>query len=539
VLSGWRIRYKLLLGVTLLFVIVAVLSATSIRGVYSYKHLARTVSIRATELPLAAKLAQRVDDLRVVHQRSLDARDTARRMPIAINGGDSYFLRGEFRQNLHLVFDALELYKMQLKENVERDPSIDGIRQELDTVAKIDLTAKRIAFLHNDDNWMLNDATMQQLTDDLDELRRLTNELPTFLHGRMHAFAGNAKSEYQTLIAVAWTTTLLSAGLLAWLVRLFYVWIFRPLQVLVYGSRLVALGDFDHHIYLHSQDEMSELAGAMNAMTRRFREIRNELNEEVRLRTREVVRSEQLASVGFLAAGVAHEINNPLASIAICAESLEERIDEVLGGEEEDEAISPEMREEIAVLRKYLQGIQDEAFRCKGITEKLLDFSRLGDSQRERTDLCELVTDVVDMVRVVGKFKEKQIEFVCDEPVIAPVCAQEIKQVALNLITNALDSLDPGGVVNVSLATKGEYAELVVTDNGCGMTEEVLNHLFQPFFTRRRDGSGTGLGLSITFSIINDHGGKILAHSDGPGTGSTFRVQLPRETHEKENRKAA
>jgi signal transduction histidine kinase len=104
---------------------------------------------------------------------------------------------------------------------------------------------------------------------------------------------------------------------------------------------------------------------------------------------------------------------------------------------------------------------------------------------------------------------------------------QELKQVILNLVTNALDSLDPGGTVWLTLKKAGQFAELVVRDNGCGMNEEVLRHLFEPFFTRRRDGSGTGLGLSITYRIITDHGGTIEPASDGAGQGSRMRVLLP------------
>ena len=109
-------------------------------------------------------------------------------------------------------------------------------------------------------------------------------------------------------------------------VQLFRKWIARPLATLVEGSREVAAGKFDHRIRLDSDDEMGELAEAMNAMTARFQEIRDDLDRQVRERTKQVVRSEQLASVGFLAAGVAHEINNPLASIAMCSESLESRL---------------------------------------------------------------------------------------------------------------------------------------------------------------------------------------------------------------------
>jgi len=99
--------------------------------------------------------------------------------------------------------------------------------------------------------------------------------------------------------------------------------------------------------------------------------------------------------------------------------------------------------------------------------------------------------------------------------------------VILNLITNGLDSLDPGGRVTVSISTRGADAVIVVHDNGCGMSEEVIRHLFEPFFTRRRNGQGTGLGLSISYRIIEEHFGQIVAESDGVGQGSRFTVTLP------------
>ncbi len=160
-------------------------------------------------------------------------------------------------------------------------------------------------------------------------------------------------------------------------------------------------------------------------------------------------------------------------------------------------------------MRRYLRRIQDEAFRCKGITERLLDFSRLGDIQRHDTDLREVVQGVIDMVKHLGKHRQKDMLFECDEHVVVHANAQEMKQVVLNIITNALDSLDDHGTVQVHLRRVDESAVLTVSDNGSGMTEEVLKHLYEPFFTRRRGGQGTGLGLSITYRIVTDHGGRI------------------------------
>ncbi len=188
------------------------------------------------------------------------------------------------------------------------------------------------------------------------------------------------------------------------------------------------------------------------------------------------------------------------------------------------------------MIRNYLQMIQDEAFRCKGITERLLDFSRMGDVTRQPTDLRELVSGVIDMVGHLGRYQDKRIELVSGDPVLAPVNPQELKQVVLNLITNGLDSLSAGGRLLIELHQTADTAEMIFTDDGCGMTEEVLKHLFEPFFTRRRNGQGTGLGLSITYRIVADHGGQIDVHSDGPGQGSRFRVSLPLAEKQKESR---
>jgi two-component system NtrC family sensor kinase len=141
------------------------------------------------------------------------------------------------------------------------------------------------------------------------------------------------------------------------------------------------------------------------------------------------------------------------------------------------------------------------------------------------------VSDMLLMVRPLNK--TKTIEYYEPMSVRARVNPQEIKQVVLNLVTNALDACDEGGRVVVRLTQSGDRALLLVSDNGCGMSEEVLEHLFEPFYTRRRDGQGTGLGLSITYRIVNEHGGTIEAFSDGPFRGSLFRVSLPLSKHEK------
>ena len=298
----------------------------------------------------------------------------------------------------------------------------------------------------------------------------------------------------------------------------------------------MAAGCFNHRIQLNTDDEMSELAGAMNDMTARFQAIRDDLDRQVQERTKQVVRSEQLASVGFLAAGVAHEINNPLASIAICAESLEERVAEVLA---HDQCADTEDK---TVISDYLRMVQTEAFRCKEITEKLLDFSRVGQVSRQDSELGELIQDVIDMIGHLGRYQNKRIQFERSEAVFCHVNPREIKQVVLNLLTNGLDSIDETGCVWIALRTQDGVAEMEFRDNGYGIEPGVIEHIFEPFFTRRRQGQGTGLGLSITYRIVADHGGELDVHSSGVGHGATFHVRLPlagQVTHDESYSRAA
>jgi two-component system, NtrC family, sensor kinase len=535
VLACWSIRNKLLLGVAMLLLIGALLAFSSFRGSYAYRHLARSISYRrATELRLASEISWCVGELRSIVsrvRRQTDLSDRVGTVPL-----DSWRLREDFRQRYLVLRDALKGYRAQLEE-YEREHGADpdsGSRQpEWETVGVLERELDRIRKLNDDDDWVFNELKVDDLDTALAGLHTEALRLPFHLQQRLHQFAGEVRGQYRIWIGLAWISSSLAAVLI--LVLLHFLWrsVFQPLRSLIHGSRRVARdGDFNHRIHLATHDEVAELAGAMNDMTDRFQKIRDDLDRqiaerdrEVQERTRQIVRSEQLASVGFLAAGVAHEINNPLAAIAWCAESLESRLHDII--QADDARPDEEHNAEIGVLRNYLRKIQDEAFRCKGITERLLDYSRLGDMERVSTDLCELVQGVIEMVRHLGRYRQKEIRFQCQRPVIARIGPQEIKQVVLNLITNALDSLDPGGVVTIALSRQGDQAELIVSDNGCGMTAEVLQHLFEPFFTRRRDGQGTGLGLSITYRIIQDHGGEIVPSSNGPGQGSQFRVTLP------------
>jgi two-component system, NtrC family, sensor kinase len=538
------IRNKLLLGGALVGIMVAVLSASSFLGVYSYRRLVRSLSCRAAELPRASDLNASVGSLRLAQARALSGEAEFGLVgetvpPTQVDPEDDTeddeepLFADTFTGQIAHARWSLGRYCEELAEGeLDNMPFPFGDRSReretaaaiatcLDTIDAIVAPAPPAPPAVGDDAEDEGSVPWQRgrLLDSsphLDRLAALSAALPTFLQERLHDLSHEVRSGYRTLIVTTWASALAAAALLAALGALSYRWVFRPLRLLGNGSRRVAAGDFGFRLKLDSSDEMAELAAALNEMTERFEEIRDDLDRQVQFRTREVIRSEQLASVGFLAAGVAHEINNPLASIAMCAESLESRL----------EGLAPDDAD-AQIVKRYLELIQTEAFRCKGITEKLLDFSRLGEVRRQATAMMALVADVADMLRHVGRFAGRSIEIDEGPDVLVMVNPQEIKQVVLNLLVNALDSIDESGYVRVGVRRSGTEAMLTITDDGCGMTEEVLEHLFEPFFTRRRSGQGTGLGLSIVHRIVADHGGRITAVSAGEGQGSTFRVTLP------------
>ena len=509
------IRVKVLVGLGLLLFLVVTLWGSGLYTTYAYRSLVKSLSRRAVELPLAAELSRQVGACRMRLSEFHGLR--ARRWPSTesdLAPVQVLAIRDQFRRDLKQVEETLSRYRAELEHQIRDGFPIADKQSEWRTVEKIEAALGRVHEADHDEGWTLGGVKVQQLDAELAHLATLAAELPSHLHGKLRGFAAEVRNRYRTLIFGIWTLAVLAGLMFVLLLRLFYKWIFQPLRTLLHGSRRVARGAFSYRIRPDTPDEMAELAGAMNDMTERFQSIRDDLDRQVRERTRQVVRSEQLASVGFLAAGVAHEINNPLASIALCAESLEGRVRRLLDDGDPDHA----------VIAKYLTMIQTEAFRCKEITEKLLDFSRIGPVPRRNTELGQLVRGVIEMVGHMGRYQQMHVEFEPAAPVIAPVHPQEMKQVVLNLLTNALDSLEVGGTVRISLRDRGDSAELVFADDGCGMEPDVLKHIFEPFYTRRRTGQGTGLGLSITYRIVSDHGGDIEATSQGTGQGKIGRA---------------
>jgi signal transduction histidine kinase len=227
--------------------------------------------------------------------------------------------------------------------------------------------------------------------------------------------------------------------------------------------------------------------------------------------------TERLTTAGRLAAGVAHELNNPLATIAGCAEALLARTREGALGD------TPLLED----FRHYLGLIEEEAYRCKEITGSLLQFVREPGSRRAATDLNALVTKTLELLSRQSRFGGRR--FVTElDPALPPVTVNEgqLRQVFLGIAANALEAMGPDGTLTVHSRRGPEEIEVEFEDEGPGIADDVLARIFDPFFTTKPPGQGTGLGLAIAQGIVTDHGGRIQVTS-WPGKGSAFRVVLP------------
>jgi two-component system NtrC family sensor kinase len=273
----------------------------------------------------------------------------------------------------------------------------------------------------------------------------------------------------------------------------------RPIAELVEAHRCLAQGDMTVRVQAPGSGELAVLGRSFNSMVETLHQTQQEL-----------LHKEKLASMGQLAAGVAHEINNPLGTILLFSDVMYK------------EAPEDDHR------RDDLKMIINETTRCRNIVADLLNFARQQEVLAQETDVHALLEQVVEGVSHQPVFERVEIvrQFSLDLPTIQADPAQ-LQQVFVNLLNNAAEAMEEGGTI--TLATRpvnGQWVEIKVSDTGWGIPEENLGKLFTPFFTTKALGKGTGLGLSIVYGIIKMHRGQIAVQSQ-VGQGTTFTVTLP------------
>jgi len=315
--------------------------------------------------------------------------------------------------------------------------------------------------------------------------------------------------------------------------RLVYV----PLRDLETGAKRLSSGNLEQPIPVRSEDEFGELAASFNAMTAALRNSQQELREwgrtleqkvekrtrELRIAEAEAARGEKLASVGLLAAGIAHELNNPLTGILTFSHLIRKKMPDG----------SPEAEDLDLVIR--------ETKRCAAIIRRLLDFAREKTPEKKFADLNQIIEDTARIIERPAHLRDIEIAMDLDRD-LPPVWvdADLIKQVVMNMLVNAQHAIEEKGSITIRSRRVPEarspepgaksvpMVELAIIDTGCGIPEKNLKRIFDPFFTSKEVGKGTGLGLSVSHGIVRAHGGAIEVEST-VGEGSTFRIYLPLE----------
>jgi len=315
--------------------------------------------------------------------------------------------------------------------------------------------------------------------------------------------------------------------------RLVYV----PLRDLETGAKRLASGNLEQTIPVRSDDEFGQLAASFNSMTVALGKSEAELREwghtleqkvekrtqELRIAEAETARTEKLASVGLLAAGIAHELNNPLTGVLTFTTLLRKKMPDASADAEDLDLVIRETK------------------RCATIIRRLLDFAREKAPEKKYADLNQVIADTARIIERPASFRDIEIAMDLD-PELPQVWvdADLIKQVVMNMLVNAQHAIEHEGSITVRTRRCPQprspepgmqpvpTVEISIVDTGCGIPEKNLKRIFDPFFTSKEVGRGTGLGLSVSHGIVKAHGGAIEVES-AVGMGSTFRIYLPVE----------
>ena len=317
----------------------------------------------------------------------------------------------------------------------------------------------------------------------------------------------------------------------SWLI---WLTVHRPVRQLTEGTRAVAQGDLDYFLPETTEDEIGSLAVSFNHMTQELKKAQAEnrewtqtLEDRVQRKTEELERayrsltqSEKMASLGKLAAVVAHEINNPLAGILTYSKLVSRMADK---GFNENTRLTE--------AKGYLQIIEGESRRCGGIVKNLLTFARQTPINPQKNDLNAIIERCLLLIGHQMTLQGIELQKELDSQLPSLYCdAGQVQQALLVILMNAVEAMPHGGRLRLQSAydPARHLGRVVVSDEGPGIPPEVLSHIFEPFFTTKEEGKGTGLGLSIALGIVQQHGGNIEVASNAQ-KGTAFTVLLPEE----------
>jgi signal transduction histidine kinase len=466
------VRSRLIVCLALLLVCTAIVGGTALLGVFRLRDRYAAAEEQYAELRSLYEIGHRVATVRLLlNQPAPDAEAVSENLFAAAREGEGQGLGHEIRESLDRIRGG-ETADATLRGDVSR--WLGAVASSASSRER-DIIENRAAAMRG--------------------LRSLERRLAWLLGGTLLAATGIGVTLYRSIM--------------------------RPVKSLVRAVSRIAGERLETRLNPCGDREFQELILRVNGMAAALERMRATMRQQVEVKSRQLVRSEQLAGVGYLAAGLAHEINNPLGIIAGFAQTTIRKLDAA--------AESGDSGDAARKARGTLEVICEEAFRCRDIAARLLDLARPGETEAADVDLGAIARRAVELVGVLPIAAGRELRLVSRDEAVVRGSGAEMLQVAVNLLTNALEACDPAGIVVVTVQRGRGTAMLTVSDTGSGMDEQTLAHAFDPFFTGkpRRGLSGCGLGLSVSHAIVERHGGKMYAFSEGPGLGSTLTVELP------------
>ncbi|NOY23144.1 MAG: HAMP domain-containing histidine kinase [Acidobacteria bacterium] len=344
---------------------------------------------------------------------------------------------------------------------------------------------------------------------------------------RLRLQADIHKSQVQILLVSLLFILLLPALIMLFLKK----HVSNPLRQLLKSTGKIGRGDLDCKVDIVSRDELGQLAFSFNKMLERLVAFKTEIegwNEELEERVskktmqlkeaqKQIIQSEKMSSLGRLAAVIAHEINNPISGLIVFIKLLQKTMDK--------EVLTEEDRVKVV---KRLCIMESEAKRCGHIVSELLSFSR-AEQKMVECNIAEIIERSVSILKF--KTKDKQISLNLDIESNIPMIQCDpgkIQQIIMNLVQNAIEALPQGGEIDISACflKEEEKLKLVVHDNGIGIPEEFLPHIFEPFYSSKDNGQSVGIGLFVVYGVIHQHNGVVEVDS-AEGKGTTFSIFLP------------
>lgn len=500
-----KIGKKLFLAFALMVFLIV---ATAALFFASIQHSLKGIDVLDEELRESDMLSKIEIDIYALHNNL----EHCATYQVSIDGEEAAATVARIEENLALLSAAMKRPSLNGENHESREEeTISAIGGELSAIREV---VRKFSSVKKEDR----EALLQSIHNTFEHVAGIIAQFNHEDHGEIvRAFktARRVHGQGISILIFGVSATIVIAVISAWL---FHRSIAPPIERLQEEVNKIAGGDFTHKLPASSSDEIGLLSKSVNEMADNLHMLYTDLERKVDEKTHQLVRAEKLAGLGKIAAGLAHEINNPLGPAAACAESMYERLKKSPNPSQQD----------IDEFKQYLATIIEGVYRCKTVTEQMLNIARPRPPRMERCDLRRIIDNALSLLDYLAKSKSVAVTATRSgtaEPILAD--PSQLQQLFFNLIGNGLDAVGRNGNVRITTAWANDSVTVSVEDDGCGIPAAVKERLFEPFFTTKPPGKGTGLGLAVCNTIAQLHDGSITVESDGEKKGARFIVKFP------------